>query len=743
MTKELIITEKPSAAFRIAESLADSKVETMKTGGVTYYVIKRGNKTITIVPAVGHLFTVAEKKKSFKYPSFDLEWKPVYEASKGAFYAKKYVDLIKQEAQKAKSFVVACDYDIEGEVIGLNVVRFLCGQKDAMRMKFSTLTKPDLVEAYENKSQTIDWGQAKAGETRHFLDWMYGINLSRALTLAIRKSKAYRTMSSGRVQGPALETLEQREKEIQKFKTKKYWEVHLTGQTHKGTVEAWHEKDKFWDEKEAEAVVKKIKGHDGKTTRVERTKAEQSPPNPFDLTTLQTEAYSALGTTPIRTLEYAQELYSRGYISYPRTSSQQLPDKISYKKIIESLSKQANFAKIGKILLEKKFLKPNNGKKTDPAHPAIYPTGLSPSNVHGQALRVYDLIVKRFFATFGENAIRETMTVDIEVNKERFVARGTRTVEKGWHVLYEPYVKLKDEELPDIKQDDSVKVKKVTKDEKETQPPRRYTEASIIKELESRNLGTKATRAQIIENLYEREYITGKSIEVTRLGMKAIETLEEFCPEIVDEELTRSFEEDMDNISEKKTTPEKVLAKAKTELTKTLTHFKQNEVKIGEKLASAYLETEKEKNFIGKCPVCKKGDLQIRTNRKYNSKFIACDAYPKCKTTFPIPKAEVKATEEQCKVCGYPIIEVKNGKIPRKLCINTSCKSKMPEGTEERKEEKEMLKNIVEEECPKCKEGILVVRKSVYGHFMACNKFPKCRFTQPIKDGPLKEDFKK
>jgi len=742
MVHELIITEKPSAALRLAQSLSENHIENKKQNGVNFYVIKRGKKTITIVPAVGHLFTVAEKRKSFRYPSFDLEWKPVYEDNKDAYYAKKYADIIKSEALKSKSFVVACDYDIEGEVIGLNAIRFLCNQKDAMRMKFSTLTKEDLVEAYENISKSIDWGQARAGETRHFLDWMYGINLSRALTLAIRKNKAYRTMSSGRVQGPTLKLLVEREKEIQKFKAKKYWQIHLLGNTQKGNLEAWHEKDKFWEEKEADNVLKKTKGHQGTIDNIEKTQSQQQPPNPFDLTTLQTEAYGVLGITPSRALEYAQELYSRGYISYPRTSSQQLPDKISYRKIIENLMKQSNFQKIGQIVLSKKHLSPNNGKKTDPAHPAIYPTGITPNNLHGQVFRLYDLIVKRFFATFGDIATRETLTLTININSEKFIAKGTRTIEKGWHVLYEPYVKLKDEELPNVEKGEHVHVKKITKEEKETQPPKRFTEASIIKELESRNLGTKATRAQIIENLYEREYIAGKSIVVSKLGMKTIETLEKYCPEIVDEELTRSFEEEMEKISDGDIKSEQILEKAKKELTKTLVHFKENEVKIGSELAKSYLETENEKSFIGQCPVCKKGELHVLHSRKNHSRFIACNQYPKCKTTFSLPQGEIKATPELCQVCNYPMIEIRKGKIPKKLCINQDCKSKLPETAEARKEEKELIKNIVEEQCPKCKEGKLVVRQSVYGHFLGCEKFPKCRYTQPIKDGPLKEDFK-
>ena len=189
---ELIITEKPSAAKKIAEALSNGKPSKEVIQGVTVYEANHDGKKIKIVSAVGHLFTVAEKHKSFTYPSFDIEWAPVYKADKNAGFSKKYADVIKKVAKQSNSFIVACDYDIEGEVIGLNVIRFLCGQKDAKRMKFSTLLKDEVQEAYENKSPSIDWGQALAGETRHFLDWMYGINLSRALTLAVKKAGSFK-----------------------------------------------------------------------------------------------------------------------------------------------------------------------------------------------------------------------------------------------------------------------------------------------------------------------------------------------------------------------------------------------------------------------------------------------------------------------------------------------------------------------------------------------------------------------
>jgi DNA topoisomerase I len=582
---ELIITEKPSAAKKIAYALADDKVTVRKFSQVSVYDIKHNKQSISIVSAVGHLFTVAEKKKSFKYPSFDIEWKPSASMNKNASYTKKYADVIAKEAKKAKSFIVACDYDVEGEVIGLNVVRFLCGQKDAKRMKFSTLTKPDLIESYDNKKDSIEWGQAKAGETRHFLDWMYGINLSRALTAAIKKAGMFKLMSSGRVQGPALKILSDREKEIKAFISEPYWQIELDAK--KPKVSAMHKDDKIFDKKRVDEILNKVKGKDGVIKDIRSSEQKKQAPYPFDLTTLQTEGYRCFGYTPKRTLDIAQKLYTATYISYPRTSSQQLTPKLGYKKIIANLMKQIDYTPLGNIVLKTKLV-PNNGKKTDPAHPAIYPTGIAPKSMDAQEKKIYDLITKRFFATFGSEAVRITNTVTIDVNTELFIAKGTLTKIPGWHTLYMPYVKLKEIELPAMNIGEQVLVKEIIQHDKETQPPKRYTQSSIIKELEKRGLGTKATRAQILQNLIDREYVEGNTLKVNEIGLRTVEILEKYVHEIVSHELTKHFEEEMEKIKVHKKGEAKILADAQADLTKILDKFKLNEDKIGMELAKSY-----------------------------------------------------------------------------------------------------------------------------------------------------------
>ena len=664
-------------------------------------------------------------------PVFDIEWVPTYDISKSSAFSRKYANVLKKIAKKADTFTVATDYDVEGEVIGLNVIKFICKKDDARRMKFSTLTKDELVDSYEHAQPTLNWGQANAGVTRHFLDWYYGVNVSKALTKAISTTGSFKLMSTGRIQGPALKIIVDREKEIRAFKPDPYWVLSLNGKVNQKNIEAWHEKDKIFDKKDANKILDKIKNErQAKVKDIETKKFNQEPPTPFDLTSLQIEAYKCLKISPKRTLEIAQDLYTGGYISYPRTSSQQLPESIGYNKILKGLSK--NYKDSVNFLLKKKALKPNNGKKTDPAHPAIYPTGISPK-VEEEKLRLYDLIVRRFLATFGDSAVRQTIKAEIDVKGEIFIAKGTTTIERGWHTLYGKYAMFKEEELPAMKKKDKINISKITKWDKETTPPNRYTESSIIKELEKRNLGTKSTRAQIIDTLFQRGYIDGKAIEATELGIRTSETLTKHCPRLVDEKLTRHFEEDMNLIRESKKTKEAVIEESKKVVRDIIERFKKDEKEIGKKLLAANRETINVMTHIGKCPNCKTGNLSIRRGRFGH--FIACDKYPDCKTIFSLPSAMIKPTKNVCETCGLPkVLVIKKRKKPQELCINPKCSAKMQGHTKQQLKEIDEIENgKLEKPCPKCKEGKLVVRKSIYGAFLGCNMYPKCRFTEKIE----------
>src|SRR3989344_7363967 len=205
MAYELIITEKPQSAKKIADALSDDHIKKESLNTVPFYKIRHKGKDIVVGSAVGHLYALAESvKNGWTYPVFNVEWKPASQVSKAAKFSSKYITVLKKLSAEADEFTVATDYDIEGEVIGLNIIRYICKRKDAKRMKYSTLTMDELRKSYEDASKHLDWGQANAGETRHILDYYYGINLSRALSLAVKAAGAFKILSSGRVQGPAL-----------------------------------------------------------------------------------------------------------------------------------------------------------------------------------------------------------------------------------------------------------------------------------------------------------------------------------------------------------------------------------------------------------------------------------------------------------------------------------------------------------------------------------------------------------
>ena len=297
-------------------------------------------------------------------------------------------------------------------------------------------------------------------------------------------------------------------------------------------------------------------------------------------------------------------------------------------------------------------------------------------------------------ALFCEDAIIDRKKISVKINDLLFFTKGVAIRKKSWMEIYPS--KLKENEIPDL--DGEIKIIKSRIEEKETQPPKRYSPASLISELEKRNLGTKATRSSILDTLYERGYIKETSIEATPFGISLISTLEKYSPIIIDEELTREFEKEMENIQESKkeelVKKENILIeKAKKTITKIAKDFNKNEKKIGKELLDADLEQreqEKIENTICPCPVCEKGNLVIKYSKKFQRKFIACDAYPDCNKTYSLPpKGTIKKANKNCEKCNFPLLmTLRKGKKPWIFCFNTECETNK-ERLEEYKRKKE------------------------------------------------------
>ncbi|MBI2631561.1 topoisomerase DNA-binding C4 zinc finger domain-containing protein [Candidatus Pacearchaeota archaeon] len=732
----LIITEKPQAAQKIASALGKPEKNTIL--GVSYYEVSLNGKKIIIASAVGHLFNLTYKEGQKGWPIFELEWKPSYLKGRAAF-TKRYFDLLKKLTRKASEIILATDFDIEGEVIGWNILRFICQRDNAKRMKFSTLTANELKRAYDSPLSQLEWGNAYAGETRHYVDWLYGVNLSRALMSSLKKNGSFKILSIGRVQGPALKIIIDRERDIKSFKPVPYWQVfaNIKRNSKETTIlELKHPKDIF-DESILE-IFKSIREGIAETIKSEEL---ISPPHPFDLTTLQREAYRLYKINPSETLSIAQKLYLDSLISYPRTSSQKIPFSIEPKKILKALEKKFPEAKLA--LREK----PVEGKKSDPAHPSIHPTG-EIVELSERDEKIYSLIARRFIAVFSPDARTANKKIVLNaVNKEgnfitykvseknlndgkilkeeedehenikqaqdnngqleksskgktqkevpiTFVAFGLTFIEKGWTSFYP--IKIDEQEIPDLI--GRVKIDKIRIEEKETMPPSRFTPASLVSILERKNLGTKTTRSMIVDTLFDRGYLDGRSIQATPLGITLIESLEKYSPIIIDENLTRQLEEEMENIQLAKSDFQKreseVIEKTKRLISDISKEFKAKEIEIGKELMKGIEHQRNEQiqnNTLNPCPACKEGKLRILYSKKSKRYFIGCSNYPKCTQTFSLPpNALIKKAETQCPADSFPkLLAIRKGKRPWEFCFNPQC----PVEKEKREKRENQIEN--------------------------------------------------
>jgi DNA topoisomerase-1 len=575
--------------------------------------------------------------------------------------------------------VDACDYDIEGSIIGYSILKYACGgkEKTAKRMKYSTLTDEELQKSYVNLLPTLDFALVEAGLTRHEVDWLYGINLSRALTQAAKTcSGHYATLSTGRVQGPTLKFLDKREKTIQCFVPTPYWTLTAKIEIDSFTFETQYEKT-LETLAEATAIRNSCKTREGQIQSVETKETLQNPPVPFDLTTLQSEAYRVFRYTPID-LQHLTLYLALYHISDKRLK---LPPSIGYKNILKKLAQTPNYGKQAFELLAKPTLKPNEGKKFDPAHPAIYPTGTLPQKPLATAERnVFDLVVKRFLAVFGEPAVLQNVNVTVDINGNRFGFAAARTLKEGWIRFYQPYVAVKNDRLPALVEGQKVKVKRVTLNSNFTKPPPRYNPRSLLLKMEKEEIGTKATRAATIQTLQDRKYIKGTdSLQVSDLGFTVVNVLSHYCPVVVSPTMTRKLEQEMEGIRKGTQTKASVLRDTVETLQLVTAELKEKEAAIGAQLSLAVEKARLEERSVGICPKCG-GQLVILRSKKTGKRFVGCSNYfqGKCNMAYPLPqKGTVKALGAACKGCGAPVVAAYfAGRKPWRLCLNPQCASK-------------------------------------------------------------------
>ncbi|MEM2119268.1 MAG: DNA topoisomerase, partial [Candidatus Bathyarchaeia archaeon] len=437
-------------------------------------------------------------------------------------------------------------------------------------------------------------------------------------------------------------------------------------------------KGKIETKSEAEAIVNSCKGKNGTVEKIETETFLKPPPTPFDLGTLQSEAYRLFGYTPKRTSDIAQSLYLDALISYPRTSSQKLPPNINYRAILSALARFPAYRQPATALLQKTQLTPKEGKATDPAHPAIYPTGTLPTKTLNNAeTKILDLIIRRFMAVFADHAIGQNTIVSININGHPFQLSGTQISRRGWLDFYQPYAKTEEAPLPLIKENQPIQVEKVVLENEYTKPPPRYTAASLLRQMEKSGIGTKATRAETIQTIYERKYAKNQNITPTILGFEVHNILEKYCPTITSPLFTRELEEKMDSIMSNEQTRENIIAETISSLKPLLEKLGENEETIGAQLTQAINQMKNEERALGSCPNCKTGTLTILYSRKTGKRFVGCTNYFKglCKTSFPLPQTgRIRKKEKPCLHCGFPTIQAitATGRA-WDFCLNPKC----------------------------------------------------------------------
>jgi DNA topoisomerase I len=793
----MIICEKPSVAKRIAQALSTHyhnhnnnysdiplddeqkgrSVPSSLSSSATSFPIIRGinGQNYVICHALGHLYGLSDSNKGNKktFPVLDPTWLPLSRTKgKGssskflAFKIEKILREISEISKNASGFIHACDYDQEGEVIGYNILEYACHQKYSIskRAKFSSLTDEEIVHSFNNLLPPNE-KLKDAGTSRHMIDFIYGINLSRALTNSVKKKdsseekkKGYQQLSIGRVQGPTLAFVVEREKEIESHIFEPYWNVTADFVKNNQIINTYYYPQRIDSKSTAENIIRSCKNQLGKVTDINIQKTSIKPPIPFNLGDLQKEAYRVFRFTPSYTLLIAEKLYLAALISYPRTSSQKLPSSINYEKIIKSVSRLVNnnlhqnssydnktksilsYADISSKLLSEKVLKPNEGKETDPAHPAIYPTGQKPKqSLEDSEIKLLDLIIRRFLSSFGEQASSSQISVTITVkDKFTFKAEEKKIVFEGWIEYYRPYFDLSGfvnlDSLTFLKTNDILKNAKMDLVEKFTQPPPRYNQSTLLQKMEREKIGTKATRSEIISTLFKRNYITNfvpsaaatkqsvtydskvskdvpisnnkkeqtnkleyigiqkSGLRPTEIGIAIVNSMKKYIPNIVSTTLTRDMETQLEQIESGNITSVQVVDNARNQVKVAIQSFNLNNSKIGQEISSA-LEVNRKtitsRNptaiaTLGTCPVCKSGNLIIKKAIKSKKRFAGCTNYSssKCLATSPLPqKGTIKSTEKKCEKCNWPIISGSGHNEGKRyqweFCINSQCPLKI------------------------------------------------------------------
>ncbi len=690
--KHLIIVESPAKAKTIKNFL---------------------DKNYEVIASKGHVRDLSKFALGIKID--ETGFTPNYVVDKDH---KELVKQIIELSKKASTTYIATDEDREGEAIGYHVACLIGGKLESYpRIVFHEITQNAILNALKTPRQ-IDMSKVNAQQARRFLDRIVGFKLSSLIASKITKG-----LSAGRVQSAALKLVIDREREIKAFKPltyftlDAYFESHLEAQliSYKGNKLKAQE---LIDGKKAQEIKNELEKESYTISSIIKKSKKSPTPSPFMTSTLQQSASSLLGFSPTKTMSIAQKLYEgvatpqgvMGVITYMRT------DSLNIAK--EALEEARN-----KILKDygKDYLPPkakvysSKNKNAQEAHEAIRPTSiiLEPNALKDylkpEELKLYTLIYKRFLASQMQDALFESQSVVVACEKGEFKASGRK-------LLFDGYYKIlgnddKDKLLPNLKENDPIKLEKLESNAHVTEPPARYSEASLIKVLESLGIGRPSTYAPTISLLQNRDYIKVEKKQISALesAFKVMEILEKHFEEIVDSKFSASLEEELDNIAQNKADYQQVL--------KDFYYPFMDKIEAGKKNIISQKVHEKTGQS---CPKC--GGELVKKNSRYGE-FIACNNYPKCKYVKQTENANDGAKQESCEKCGGEMVQKfsRNGAF---LACNNYPECKNTKSLKNTPNANEIVEGV---KCPEC-GGDIALKRSKKGSFYGCNNYPKCRF---------------
>ena len=767
---KLVVAEKNIAAQKIAQLLADTKPKTDKVYNTQVYRFNVDGEEWVSMGLAGHILApdfpdevLFDKKNGWYSVTEDGEVlpadvpdglaRPPYDTKRKPFLAngisikgwkveslpyltwapivklpaeKEIIRVLKNLAKKADSVVIATDFDREGELIGadaLNMVREVAPELPASRARYSALIKGEVTEAFANLVE-LDQNLADAGESRQYIDHIWGAVLTRYLTLA-KFGGFGNVRSAGRVQTPTLALVVERERERLAFVPEDYWQIRGMGAHDGADFKIAHATARFTDKAAAETAFGHVDGATtGTVTTVAKRSRKQPAPIPFNTTSLQAAA-AAEGISPARTMRIAESLYMSGLISYPRVDNTVYPRTLDIEGIVKGLaSNSPALAPVCKKVLAGP-MKPTRGKVETTDHPPIHPTGQgNPETLDGGQKKLYNLIARRFLATLMGPATIENTKLSIDVAGEPFTASGDVLVEAGFREAY-PYGLKRDEQLPALAEGDIVDVHDIKLEAKQTEPPARYSQGKLVQEMEKRGLGTKSTRASIIERLYAVKYLKNDPIEPSQLGMAIIDALHEFAPRITTPDMTAELDDDMTKVAEGADTQEHVVEHSRALLAGMLDALIEHKDDLGEAISDAVTADAR----VGACPKCGK-DLVMKTSAKTRGSFIGCMGWPECDVTYPVPSgvkvSPIEGEGAVCPECGAPRIKCQPFRQKAyEVCVNPQCPTNFEP-------------DVVVGECSVCREagrhGDLVAHKSerTGKRFIRCSNYDECGVSYPL-----------